>query len=79
MTESKCPRSFVLIGTSGSPDYLNDTTGDRRYWTVPVPVVEASSIDNDVHAAIVKALIDAAPYEMNTRVESDDEVIEDEP
>jgi hypothetical protein len=30
------PRSFVIIGTSGSHDYLKDPTGDRRYWPVRV-------------------------------------------
>ncbi len=27
-------RPFVVIGTSGSHDYLKDGTGDRRYWRV---------------------------------------------
>lgn len=55
MTESKRTSPRVLIGTSGSTDYLNDTTGDRRYW---LPVADASPIDNDAHAAIVKELVE---------------------
>jgi len=59
MTESKCTRSFVVIGTSGSTDYLNDTTGDRRYWAVSAaPVADTSPIDNEAHAAIVKELVE---------------------
>ncbi len=35
MSEDKRP--FVMIGTSGSHDYLRDTSGDRRYWGVREP------------------------------------------
>lgn len=30
-------RLRVIIGTSGSADYLKDTTGNRRYWSGLVP------------------------------------------
>jgi len=30
-------RPLVVIGTSGSHDYLKDGTGDRRYWLVGDP------------------------------------------
>jgi hypothetical protein len=29
--------ALVVIATSGSPDYLIDTTGSRRFWPVTVP------------------------------------------
>ena len=30
-------KKFHVVGTSGSPDYLNDTTDDRRLWLLSVP------------------------------------------
>jgi hypothetical protein len=49
MSAIECKRSFVIIGTSGSPDYLKDTTGDRRFWpvTVPPPDLATLRVDRD--------------------------------
>lgn len=30
-------RPWVIIGTSGSHDYLNDTTSSKRFWLVKTP------------------------------------------
>ena len=51
-------RPLVIIGTSGSTDYLNDTTGDRRYWPVsssPVDTPPPSAEDR----AVVQRLVEA--------------------
>lgn len=30
-------KPLVIVGTSGSHDYLNDATGKRRFWPVRAP------------------------------------------
>ncbi|HYH96025.1 virulence-associated E family protein [Hyalangium sp.] len=33
---AKAPRHCVIVGTSNPRDYLGDTTGNRRFWTIEV-------------------------------------------
>lgn len=42
-------RHFVIIGTSGSHDYLKDSTGNQRFWPVKVPLVMKSNRKDDDH------------------------------
>jgi hypothetical protein len=53
MAETK--KTLVLIGTSGSHDYLRDPTGDRRFW----PVRESSSTGVDLLSPGDRARLDA--------------------
>ena len=39
------PKYTVIIGTSGSTDYLHDTTGNQRFWPVSVPCGEPAPDD----------------------------------
>ena len=51
-------RPLVIIGTTGSTDYLKDTTGDRRYWPVVPSSVDAPPLSAEDHA-VVQRLVEA--------------------
>jgi hypothetical protein len=36
-------KAFRMLGTSGSLDYLKDTTSGRRYWLVGVPTLVSTA------------------------------------
>ena len=44
---TRIDRKYVLIGTSGSHDYLNDTTGGRRFWPLSVLSDRPSADDGE--------------------------------
>lgn len=48
-------RPFVVIGTSGSTDYLKDATDDRRFW--PVRVEPSTGPLSQEDRAIVDRLV----------------------
>ena len=50
-------RPLVIIGTSGSTDYLKDTTGNHRYWPVEVPSGDVPPLD-EADAEVVKKLVE---------------------
>jgi hypothetical protein len=59
MSEIEGKRPFVIIGTSGSTDYLKDTTGDRRYWPVSTGRVEDPPIDRARADADARAFMES--------------------
>lgn len=44
---TKFPRKFVLAGTTNESQYLNDPTGDRRFWPVRVGKIDIEAIKKD--------------------------------
>ena len=58
MAETK--NTLVLIGTSGSDDYLKSTASDRRFWPVTACGSESGDVDaRDVDA--VRAYVELTP------------------
>ncbi len=41
------PRQCVIVGTTNDETYLKDTTGNRRYWPVPVRSIDVAGIRCD--------------------------------
>lgn len=41
------PRSFVLAGTTNNYDYLNDPTGNRRFWPFKAKAVDIEALKRD--------------------------------
>jgi predicted P-loop ATPase len=44
---SRVPRSFVLIATTNSREYLKDPSGNRRFLPVPTPQFDISALRRD--------------------------------
>ena len=56
MSEIESKRPLVIIGTSGSTDYLKDT-GNRRYWPVAVSINTPPATAEDL--AVVQRFVEA--------------------
>ena len=44
---TKFPRKFVLAGTTNESQYLNDPTGDRRFWPVLIGHIDLKALKKD--------------------------------
>jgi putative DNA primase/helicase len=44
---TKYPRKFILAGTTNDTQYLNDPTGDRRFWPVRVGHIDIDALRHD--------------------------------
>ena len=66
-------RSFVLVGSTNQDGFLNDPTGSRRFWVIPVGGLidcELLSVERDeIWAAAVVAFKAGEGWNLNTREE----------
>ena len=53
---TKFPRKFVLAGTTNESQYLNDPTGDRRFWPVTVGMIDIKALKNDTEQLWAEAV-----------------------
>lgn len=50
------PRKCIFIGTTNQDDFLNDASGDRRYWPVAVEKVDTERLEADRDQLLAEAL-----------------------
>ena len=43
-TATRAPRRTSFCGTVNQDDYLRDTTGSRRFWTIPVTNIDTATL-----------------------------------
>ena len=46
-TQSEQPRRFIFVGTSNDRKYLQDQTGNRRFWPVAVKTFDLAKVKRD--------------------------------
>jgi predicted P-loop ATPase len=44
---TRVPRAFVIVGTTGTPNFLSDATGNRRFWPVHVACFDLERLRAD--------------------------------
>ncbi|MGE8940480.1 VapE domain-containing protein [Leptospira interrogans] len=47
--KSERPRQFIVVGTTNDDQYLQDDTGNRRFWPVAIKRVDLERLRRDVH------------------------------
>lgn len=65
-TQLKCPRHFILTGSTNNGSFLTDQTGSRRYWIIKVNEnIDIAALELEIHgiwAAAVQAYNDGEEW-----------------
>jgi hypothetical protein len=69
------PRSCVIVGTTNDREFLTDTTGNRRYWTIETPyeiaIAKLAEWRDQIWAEAVAAYNDEEPWYLRPEEEND--------
>ena len=74
------PRRGIIVGSTNKAEFLNDPTGNRRFWVIPVKVnkidFEQLRAERDgIWAAAVQAYQQGEPWYLNAEEETQSQVI----
>jgi predicted P-loop ATPase len=67
-TVKSCLRHSVLVGSTNEPEFLNDPSGDRRFWVIPIKQINielTKSLRDQIWAAAVQAYKKGEPWHLN--------------
>jgi hypothetical protein len=63
------PRSSIFVGTTNRTEFLHDSTGERRFWVIPVakkiPIEKLQQERDGIWAAAVQAYRNGEPWWLN--------------
>ena len=74
------PRRGIIVGSTNKAEFLNDPTGNRRFWVIPVQVhkidVDQLRAERDgIWAAAVQAYQQGEPWHLNAEEEAQSQTI----
>lgn len=69
-TPKEYPRNFVIVGTTNEEEFLNDSTGNRRFWVIPVAVemIDTELLEKEVEgiwASAIDAYLSKQPWHLS--------------
>ena len=69
-TPKEYPRNFVIVGTTNEEEFLDDPTGNRRFWVIPVAVemIDTTLLQEEIEgiwASAIDAYLSKQPWHLS--------------